>query len=74
MTEKIFIPFARLEEFNEVSRKDVNYDDIIKSHKNQGFTVCLENIFLERPQKSGGGGGGGVLIDPRPSHLRVKIT
>ena len=37
---------------------------ILKVPKNQGFTLSLEDTFLEKPQ--GGGGGGGGQIDPRP--------
>ena len=29
---------------NQVLRKDVTYDNI-KSHKKQGFTLSLENVF-----------------------------
>ena len=35
------------------------YDDF-KSHKNQGFTLCLEDTIFEKPQ------GGGSQIDPPP--------
>ena len=34
---------------NQVLRKDVTYDNI-KSHKKQGFTLSLENMFLEKRQ------------------------
>ena len=37
--------------FNEISWKIVIYD--IKVTKNQGFTLSLENIILEKPQGSG---------------------
>ena len=34
---------------NQVLKKDVTYDNI-KSHKKQGFTLSLENMFLEKRQ------------------------
>ena len=37
--------------FNEIFRKIVIYD--IKVTKNQGFTLSLEHIILEKPQGSG---------------------
>ena len=37
--------------FNEIFRKTVIYD--IKVTKNQGFTLSLEHIILEKPQGSG---------------------
>ena len=39
----------KLRNFNEIFRKDVNYDDI-KSNKNQVLTLSLEDMFLEKPQ------------------------
>ena len=27
----------------------------VKSHKNQGFTLSVENAFFEKPQGEGGG-------------------
>ena len=41
-----------LSNFNKIFRKDVTYDNI-KSHKKQGFTLSLEDIFLEKPQREG---------------------
>ena len=45
--------------FNEIFRKDVTYDNI-KTHKltSQGFTLTLEDTFLEILQE------GGVHIHP----------
>ena len=37
--------------FNEIFRKIVIYDT--KVTKNQGFTLSLEHIILEKPQGSG---------------------
>ena len=34
---------------NEIFRKDSSYDNI-KGHKKQGFTLCSEDTFLEKPQ------------------------
>ena len=36
LTEKFFISSEQLENFNEIFRKDVTYDNI-KSHKKAGF-------------------------------------
>ena len=36
--------------FSEIFRKDKTYDNI-KSHKKHGFTLSLENAFLEKLQK-----------------------
>ena len=55
LTEKFFISSEQLEEFYEIFRKDVTYDNI-KSHKNQGFTLSF--TFLKKPQ------GGGVKLIP----------
>ena len=38
-----------LRNFNEIFRKDVTYNNI-KSHKNEGFTLSLEDTFLEKSQ------------------------
>ena len=38
----------------------------IKSHKKQGFTLYLEDIFLEKLMVIGEGGGGRSQIDPPP--------
>ena len=46
MTEKLFIHFEQLENFNEIFRKDVTYDNI-KSHKNQDFTSLQKIYFLK---------------------------
>ena len=46
MTEKLFIHFEQLENFNEIFRKDVTYDNI-KSHKNQDFTSLQKIHFLK---------------------------
>ena len=35
--------------FNEIFKEDVTYDNI-KSHKNHGFTLSLEDAFLENPE------------------------
>ena len=37
---------------------------ILTVTKDYGFTVSLENIFLEKPQKRGGGGMGGQIVLP----------
>ena len=50
LTEKFFISSEQLEEFYEIFRKDVTYDNI-KSHKNQGFTLSF--TFLKKPQGGG---------------------
>ena len=52
LTEKFFISSERLEKFYEIFRKDVTYDNI-KSHKNQGFTLSLEDTFLKKAQGGG---------------------
>ena len=57
LTEKFFISSERLEKFYEIFRKDVTYDNI-KSHKNQVFTLSLEDTFLKKAQ------GGGVKLIP----------
>ena len=44
---------------------------ILKVIQNQGFTLSLEDAFLQKPQGVGGGGGGGAHQDP-PSLLSVK--
>ena len=44
--------------FNEIFRKDVTYDNIKSHKKNQGFTLSLEDTFLEKQQ--------GGQIDPQP--------
>ena len=36
--------------FSEIFRKDKTYDNI-KSHKKYGFTLSLEDAFLEKLQK-----------------------
>ena len=41
----------------------------ITATKDQGFTLCLEDTFFEKPQ----GGGGGGQIDS-PNRFRVKQT
>ena len=38
-----------LKNFNEIFRKDVTYDNITK---NQGFTLSLEDTFLEKQGRS----------------------
>ena len=40
--------------------------DNIKIHKKQGFTLFIENTFLEKPQR------GGVKLTPHSSLCRVK--
>ena len=35
----------------------------------KGFTVFLEDTFLEKPQGRGGGGGGGQIKPPSPLPL-----
>ena len=52
LTEKFFISSERLEKFYEIFRKDVTYDNV-KSHKNQGFTLSLEDTFLKKAQEGG---------------------
>ena len=42
-----------------IFRKNVIYHNL-KSHKNQGLSFSLENVFLKKPE---GGGGRGVQID-----------
>ena len=37
---------------------------ILTVTKKYGFTISLENIFLEKPQKKGGGGMGGQIVLP----------
>ena len=61
LTERIFIASERIEEFNEIFRKDVTYGNI-KSHKKSGLHPSLEDIFLGKPQERGGG-----QIDPPPA-------
>ena len=38
-------------------RKDTDFMIILKVKKKQGFTLSLENTFLEKPQEGGGRGG-----------------
>ena len=37
----------QLRNFNDIFRKDVTYDNVTK---NQGFTLTLEDTFLEKQQ------------------------
>ena len=61
--------------FNEILRKDLEYDNIKKNNNkkqkknNQDFTlsVFLENTFLEKLQE-------GQITPPPPSHFRVNAT
>ena len=69
LTEKFFISSERLEKFYEIFRKDVTYDNI-KSHKNQGFTLSLEDTFLK---KSTGGGSQTDPLPPAVLELKFKI-
>ena len=46
-------------------RKGVFWDNI-KSHKKQGFTLCLEDTFFEKPQE-------GSQFDP-PRPIRVNFN
>ena len=48
----IFSERVELSNFNEISRKDVTYDNI-KTHKKQGFYHSLEDTFSEKPQGVG---------------------
>ena len=48
-------------------RKDVSYGNI-NSHKNQGFTLLLEDTFFEKPQ------GGGGQIDPPPPPAILELN
>ena len=66
LTEKFFISSERLEKFYEIFRKDVTYDNI-KSHKNQGFTLSLEDTLLKKAQ------GGESNWSPTASCFRVKV-
>ena len=45
-----------LRNFSEIFRKDKTYNNI-KSHTKQGFTLSLEDAFLEKLQ-------GGVILTP----------
>ena len=45
-------------------RKDTDFMIILKVTKKQGFTLSLENTFLEKPQEGWGGGGWGVGWGP----------
>ena len=51
-----------LRNFNEIFKKDVDYDNI-KSHKKSIFTVSLENTFFKKSQR------GGQIDLPRPAFL-----
>ena len=44
---------------------------ILKVTKNQGLTLCLEDIFFEKPQWRGGGRGT-EKVKLTPSRFRVK--
>ena len=44
---------------------------ILRFTKSQGFTLYLEDTYLEKPQ---GGVGGGVQIDPPPAVLGLSHT
>ena len=48
----MFSERVELSNFNEISRKDVTYDNI-KTHKKQGFYHSLEDTFSEKPQGVG---------------------
>ena len=37
-----------LKNFNEIFKKDVTYDNIKSPKKKQGFTLSLEDAFLEK--------------------------
>ena len=63
MTENVFISSERLRNFNEIFRKDLTYN--IKSHKNQGLILSLEDKFLEKQQ-------GGSNRPPAFSGLKMK--
>ena len=45
LQRKIFMPSDRLRYFNEISRKDVTYDNV----KATSFTPSLENSFFIDP-------------------------
>ena len=45
-------------------RKDTDFMIILKVTKKQGFTLSLENTFLEKPREGWGWGVGGGQIDP----------
>ena len=47
-------------------RKDTDFMIILKVTKKQGFTLSLENTFLEKPREGRGRGGGGGKNDPPP--------
>ena len=51
--------------FNEIFRRGVTYDNF-KSHKKQGFTLSLKDMFFKKPHGWG-------QIDP-PSCFRVKFN
>ena len=57
----------------KVFRKDVTYNKV-KCRKKQGFTISLENTFLEKTQEGGRGGGGGGVAQVTPSMFRVNIS
>ena len=48
--KKIFLSSEPLEEFQWNFRKDVVYDHIESRKKEQGFTLSLEDTFLETQQ------------------------
>ena len=67
LTEKFFISSEQLEEFYEIFRKVVTYDNI-KSHKNQGFALSF--TFLKKPQ---GWGGQTDPLPPAVLEFKLKI-
>ena len=52
LTDKIFISSGRLESVNEIFQERWKMGLMIKLKvtKNQGFTLSLEDKFLEKPQ------------------------
>ena len=68
MTEKFFITSERLEEFNEIFRKDVTYGNI-KSHKKPGFHPLFRRYIFRKST----GRGFKLTLPPVVLGLRKKF-
>ena len=69
LTNKFFISSGRLDNFNEILKKDVTFDNI-NSKKTGFYPLSRRYIFQETTR----GGGGGVNWPPSPAVLGLKNT
>ena len=70
MTEKFFITSERLEDFKELFKKDVTYDNI-ESHKKPGFHHLFRRYIF---RKTTGEGVGQTEPPPPPAVLGLRST